>query len=215
MKKVLILAAVMLATARIATASTVTFENLSGPSFFDDPAALKSSPQYAFGPLTVTFNGGTILTNESDLQDSGDSSTVYATASQMRLLNVTDPTLANPLTISFSQPIMNFQIEILNAFAGNYVMADENGNSLLFTLADTGDFGVTEGFAASGQQIRIQYLGAGVNSLDTVGVPWDFAIDNVQFNQPLNTAPEPATCALLGTGLAALVARRRAARAKR
>jgi hypothetical protein len=46
------------------------------------------------------------------------------------------------------------------------------------------------------------------------GLAWDFAIDNVKFNEdvvitPFGPAvPEPTTCALLGTGLAALIARR-------
>ena len=43
---------------------------------------------------------------------------------------------------------------------------------------------------------------------------WDFAIDNIRFNEPSHM-PEPGTWVLLGTGLAALVARRRrAARAR-
>jgi PEP-CTERM motif len=232
MKKLLLLAALAACFSRPAEASTITFDevgHIGGPgqlgpdSFFptlpaDQPKADQQFPSYVIGGVTVNFSGGTVLTNETDLNpsDPGDSTSVYATANAVPgVIDVFDSSLSNPLLITFSQPIINFEVKILNAYAGNYLLADNAGHSSLFTLDATGDLGTTEGFAATGTQVRIQYLGGpGVTAQDAIGSPWDFAIDDVRFNEDLTVTPfgpavpEPTTCALLGTGLAALIARR-------
>jgi hypothetical protein len=162
----------------------------------------------------VDFNGGSLLTGESN--QTSDNTSVYATANSVPgQILVTQPGLTNPLVITFSQSILNFQIDILNAYSGNYRMADNTGHSVDFNLATTGDILATRGFAAVGTQVTIQYLGPmpGFIPPGFPGLAFDFAIDNVKFNEdvvitPFNSVPEPTTCALLGTGLAALIARR-------
>jgi hypothetical protein len=214
MKKILLLAALAVSLARPVAASTINFEDKIGPAHFDDALAF-GQLTYVVGTTTVVFNGGSLLTGESN--QTSDNTSVYATANSVPgQINVTQPGLTNPLVITFSQSILNFQIDILNAYSGNYRMADNTGHSVDFNLATTGDLLATRGFAAAGTQVTIEYLGPmpGFIPQNFQGLAWDFAIDNVKFNEdvvitPFGPAvPEPTTCALLGTGLAALIARR-------
>jgi PEP-CTERM motif len=172
-----------------ARADLVTFEDQpSGPSIFA-AAGPAQTLVYTFGTVTATFTGGVILTDESN--ETTDTSNVYATA------DFGSPTVTNPLTVTFNQPIKNFQIQILNALAGSYTMADNAGDSMNFSLATSGGSIETEGFAAAGTQVNILYNGAPDN--------FDFAIDNVTFDQPLGAStPEPNTIPILGAGLLAL-----------
>ena len=173
-----------------AYADLVDFENqAAGPCCFGNAA---QTLVYTFPDVTATFTGGTILTAES--AQSTDNSNVYATSAA----SLTGPGLGltNPLVIKFSSDIQNFQIQILNAISGNYTMADNMGNSVNFNLATTGGSIATEGFAAAGNQVTITYDDAA-----SAG-EWDFAIDNVTFDEPLTgSTPEPATMATLGAGL--------------
>jgi len=157
-----------------AHAFEVTFEDQPpGPNAF----ALTSSEQtlnYNFGGLAVTFSGGVILTNEAS--QSTDNSNVYATCNSSFCLG---PTLTNPLVVTFSQPIQNFQIQVLNAIPGDYEVYDNAGNSQLFNLATNGGSLQTIGFAATGTTVDIAYL---FDSNSPFGPGnFDFAIDNVTF----------------------------------
>jgi predicted permease len=174
-----------------ANASVINFEDQpAGPSNFG-LAGPAQTLVYDFGTVTATFTGGVILTNESN--QTTDNSNVYATSS------FGDPTLTNPLVINFSQPIHNFQLDILNALAGSYTLEDNVGDSLNFNLATTGGSLATEGFAAGGTQIKLLFN-------DTTGTgEFDFAIDNVTFNQPLSSVPEPGTIPVLGAGALAVL----------
>jgi hypothetical protein len=129
-----------------------------------------------------------ILTGESN--QTTDDSNVYATSV------FGDASLTNPLVVTFSQPIQNFQIQILNAYSGNYEVYDNAGNTDFFSLASTGGSIQTVGFAATGTVVDIAYLDDPTN--------WDFAIDNVTFNQPLGGIPEPSTWAIMLMGFGGL-----------
>lgn len=183
------LGCVLIFSAQRVKAESVTFEDQPvGPDVFAS-AGPAQTLTYTFGALTATFNGGVILTNETS--QTTDNSNVYATGAVSVVGG--DASLTNPLTVNFSAPIHNFQIQILNGLSGAYQMTDNVGDSLNFSLATTGGSIQTEGFAAAGTQVQINYLDG----------PWDFAIDNVTFNQPLGTSttPEPASVLSLGSGL--------------
>jgi hypothetical protein len=193
MRRILIISLAFCAAALMAAqakADEVNFEDQpAGSGVFGAPA---QTLVYNFGGLTATFSGGTILTNETS--QTTDDSNVYATASFGN-------GNTNPLVITFNQAIQNFQIEILNAIAGSYTMSDNAGHSLGFSLATTGGSLATEGFAATGTQVMILFNGPADGS-----TTYDFAIDNVTFDQPLSGVPEPGELASLGIGLLALFA---------
>jgi hypothetical protein len=167
-------------------ADLVDFENLTGPPLFGQ-AGPAQTLTYSFPDgVTATFSGGVILTNESS--QSTDFSSVYATVS------LGDPSLTNPITVTFNHNIQNFQIQILNALAGSYTLTDNQGNLAQFTLATKGGSIATEGFAATGGTVSIFFLGP-----PSLGATWDFAIDNVTFNE----LPVPGPIA--GAGLPGLI----------
>jgi hypothetical protein len=173
-----------------AYADLVTFDNLTGPSTFA-AAGAEQTLVYPFLDTTATFSGGVVLTNETS--QTTDNTSVYATCAAA--LCGGSATLLNPLTVTFSVAIQNFSIQILNALAGSYTMSDNVGDSVTFSLATTGGSIATEGFAAAGTQVTITY--------NTAPTAWDFAIDNVTFDQALpNSTPEPASFGMVGLGLA-------------
>jgi hypothetical protein len=95
--------------AQTAGATLITFEDRPpGPPIFAS-AGPAQTLVYIAGAVTATFTGGVILTNETS--ETTDLSNVYATAS------FGDPTLTNPLVVTFNEPIQNFQIQILNALS--------------------------------------------------------------------------------------------------
>jgi hypothetical protein len=173
-----------------ASAALIDFEDqLPGPAVF----SLTTSGQtltYAFGSLTATFNNGAILTNE--LLQTVDNSNVYATFSGSA------PSLTNPLTITFNQPVANFSVDVLNAAAGNYELFDNAGHTDFFTLAVQGGSIHTGTFATAGTVISIQEL---TIVGDVFPVRFDFAIDNVKFDAPVaGGVPEPSTWAMMILG---------------
>jgi hypothetical protein len=194
------MATVLAAAALVsAHADSVDFEDHVGPSVFAT-AGPAQTLVYNFTGYSATFTGGVILTNEAS--QTTDFTSVYATGSPS--LTGADPSLTNPLNVTFSQPIQNFEIDVLNAINGNYRMSDNVGDSIDFTLATTGGSLQTVGFAAAGTAVSIEYLGGGTFS------GFDFAIDNVRFNQPLTGVPDGgSTIALLGLAVLGLFASRK------
>jgi hypothetical protein len=177
--------------AQTAGATLITFEDQPpGPDNFA-AAGPAQTLVYTAGAVTATFTGGVILTNETS--ETTDFTNVYATAS------FGDPTLTNPLVVTFNEPILNFQIQILNAIAGNYELSDNAGHSDFFSLATTGGSIETVGFPATGTVVDITFLGPADGT-----TTFDFAIDNVTFNQPLGGIPEASTWAMMALGFAAL-----------
>ena len=197
--------AVALFAAASANATLITFEDQpAGPCCFASAGAAQTLVYNIGGGQTATFSGGVILTGESN--QTTDNTNVYATASSS-VIGGADPSLANPLVVTFSAPVKNFQIQILNALAGNYELSDNAGNTDFFSLATTGGSIQTVGFAATGTVVDVSYL--------STPTAWDFAIDNVTFNQPLGGIPEPSTWAVMLVGFGAIGAAMRSQRKAR
>jgi hypothetical protein len=137
------------------------------------------------------------LTNATNLP--ADETSLYGTA------DTADPSLANPLTVTFSSPISNFFLDVINGntVSVDYTVADNLGNTATFLIAPNTSSGVrTIGFAATGTLITIT---AGPAIGGCCG--FDFFIDNVHFNEALPpglTTPLPATLPLVASGLSAL-----------
>jgi hypothetical protein len=187
------------------SAEVINFEQFVGPALF-------SGSQQTLNIVTsignVTVSGGMILTQEANLP--ANQTSVYATA----LFDNIVVGFSNPITVTFPQPITNFFLNVYNGNTDNidYTIADNAGNSATMSLIDNFSGGQSlMGFAAGGTVVTIT---AGPS---TTGTAWDFAIDNVTFNEPLppDLVPEPGSARTLGGGLTlitALVAWKRATR---
>ena len=170
------------------SAVTINFEAQGASA----PSAFTGVPNSPFVVGIATFTGGQLLNKEVSAIDV---TAVYATATVGKL--------ADPLTITFSQPVSAFSLLLTNAVADTYVVSDDKGGSQslavnqntsqLFSLPDPG---ITS-----------------VSILSTITVPfWNFAIDDVTFTPAavVNTVPEPATLPVAGLLLVcSLLARKR------
>jgi hypothetical protein len=87
------------------------------------------------------------------------------------------------LTVTFSQPIHNFFLDVYNGetFKETYTLADNAGNSSNFSLVPNSQSGQTEiGFPATGTTVTLTSA--------ATGGAWDFFVDNVHFNDARDTA---------------------------
>jgi hypothetical protein len=141
----------------------------------------------------VRFEGGVILENTANLP--ANQTALYGT------IQGSEPTLTNPLTITFENPITNFFLDVYNGNTEDvmYRVSDNAGNSADFTLVPNLSSGnTTIGFAATGTIVTVEALS---------GLPFfDFFVDNVTFNEPLppELVPEPSSMFLVGSSLLAL-----------
>ena len=113
-----------------------------------------------------------------------------------------DASLQNPVTITFTTAVTNFQLDVLAATPGNYELTDDTGDApRLFTINGPYD-AYTPGFAGPASVFTVKYLGDpdGLNT-PAIGNGWKFGLDNVGFT-PTGPVPEPASSALLIGGLA-------------
>jgi hypothetical protein len=146
----------------------------------------------------VRFEGGVILTNATNLP--ANRTSIYGTASSGNGV-IADPSLTNPIKVTFPEPINNFFLDVYNGNTQNiaYTVADNNGNSTTFTLPQNLSGGQKQiGFAATGSEVTI-------TSAIGSSIPFDFFIDNIYFNEPLPSAlksiPEPTSAFSILVGL--------------
>lgn len=179
-------------------AAMIDFEDRTGPDLFAN-AGPAQTLVYNVDGVTVTFSGGVILRNATNAP--ANQTSLYGTA------YFGDPTLTTPLTVTFSAPITNFFLDVYNGLTSDtmYTVSDNAGNSAAFTLIPNFSSGRSQiGFPAAGTVVTI------ASGSSTI---WDFAIDNVHFNEALppslSGVPEPGTYALFGGGLLILTAVRR------
>jgi hypothetical protein len=192
-------ALLVMAVAPTASAVVIDFETFAGPSTF----AAAGNAQTLNIPTTigiVKFQGGVILTNTTNLP--ADETSIYGTAGNAANIGVTPGSgFTNPLTITFPVPIQNFFLDVLNGNVQNvtYQLADNLGNSASFTLAPNLSSGQKQiGFAAAGTVVTVM---ATTGQTTPNGITWDFFIDNVHFDEPLPTSPEPSALIIVAVAL--------------
>jgi len=187
-----------------ASADAINFDSLLGPTTFA-AAGPAQTLNISTSIGSVQFTGGVILTNATNLP--ADETSIYGTAADpYGILGViADPSLKNPLTITFPVPITNFFVDIINGNTSPivYTVADNAGNTRSSTLVpNTSGGNELVGFAATGTVVTVSAAS---------GLPeYDFFIDNVHFNEPLppnlgtTPVPEPFSLLLLASGLGSL-----------
>lgn len=155
-----------------ATTTTIDFETITGPSLFCPPA---------LSPLNIgiaTFTGGTVLTAATNLP--ADQTSVYGTASVC-----TSTGYADTLTITFSRPVSDFSVLVLNGntVTVSYSVTDDLGGSVTKSLVSNVNSGA-DTFSLPDDGITSVSIG-----LTSPSAVYDFLIDDVQFTAfPITTA---------------------------
>lgn len=189
-------------------ASNINFDDqgLTGPSLFSAASPIPQTLNITVDGITVTLNGGVILTNTTALPV--NTSSIYGTASFVS-------GMSNPLTLSFSTPVDNIVFDVLNGLTTlqDFLVTDNIGNSQSFSLAPNLSSGaITLGLVANDISSVTILQGS------TTASTWDFFVDNISFNVNVvcttqncreTSVPEPDTIALLSLGFASLALIRR------
>jgi hypothetical protein len=184
-----------------AFATLINFDDqgLIDGQLFGNPMQVITLTNIGGTGIDVTFSGGTILTNATNFP--ANNTSVYGTY----FGGSTDYSYTNPMTITFSQQVTNFYMDLYNGQTSNrtFTVSDDIGNSTTATLVPNTASGQTlVAFAATGSVISIFDVTPGVST-------WDFLIDNIHFNEPLPSVPEPSTMLLLVSGLVGLAGLRK------
>jgi len=146
---------------------------------------LTGVPDSPLGIGVATFGGGELLRGEAGLN--ADITAIYASQ------GLFGSGETNPLTISFSVPIENFSVQVLNGDdMRNYTLSDDLGDTITKSLASAGGLG----------SALLSLPGSGITRVSIASAnadAWDFAIDNVTFTSAIAT-PEPGSMLLLSAG---------------
>lgn len=111
------------------------------------------------------------------------------------------------MTINFSTPQSKVGLLLLGSLSSTFTVEAYNGGTLLESLTSTlaaGGVGL-EGFLALADANITKVI---VYSTNSSGQNWNFSIDDLKFDTSA-AVPEPGSLLLLGTGLAAILGRRR------
>jgi PEP-CTERM motif len=181
------------ATASRVGASVIDFSDQpAGPEVFP-PSASAQTLVYNVEGVSITFTGGLILTAEHGIPVPIDQGNVYATAP------IANSDLTNPLTITFSKPVQNLVVTVVNGLEGDYFLSDNAGHSNGFSLPTGSTSEGTGELADPGTVVQVGFFGPGVGD-----VAFDFALGQISFDVPApSTVPEPSSV-MLGAGLFAL-----------
>ena len=179
----LLVAAGLLASVAPATATVINFDTQAAGR----GGNLTGIPD---SPLTIsaaTFTGGELLNGETGLNV--DPTGVYASEGIFGSGGDT-----NPVVISFSSPVDDFSVLVLNGGdVRTYVVSDNLGDSIIESLPSAAALGAA----------TFSLAGNGLTSVDIsslITTEWDFAIDNVSFTSAASI-PEPDSLKLLALGL--------------
>jgi hypothetical protein len=168
----------------------MNMESWSGPNNFTDAGAAQTKVKNlpTIDPqIVATLTGGVILTATTACP--ANQTSVYGTA---KWHNPTypsmdpDPSLTNPITITFSKNVTNLYLNLYNGMLVPipYRVSDNLGNSSTINVVSNYSSGVSliGPFVTAGNIITIEALDTGPYD-DGFGtsVYWDFLIDNIVF----------------------------------
>jgi hypothetical protein len=171
-----------------ATATTIDFDVQAG----NRGGNLTGIPDSPLMIGIATLTGGELLSGEVGLN--ADTTGIYASE------GLFGSGETNPLVITFTMPVQNFSVFVLNGDdTRSYTVSDNLGNSITKSLASAGALGGAE-FALPGSGLStVEISSANADA-------WDFAVDNLTFTDVTNSTPEPEASLLLSAGLGLLTA---------
>jgi hypothetical protein len=171
-----------------ATATTIDFDVQAG----NRGGNLTGIPDSPLMIGIATLTGGELLSGEVGLN--ADTTGIYASE------GLFGSGETNPLVITFTMPVQNFSVFVLNGDdTRSYTVSDNLGNSITKSLASAGALGGAE-FALPGSGLStVEISSANADA-------WDFAVDNLTFTDITNSTPEPEASLLLSAGLGLLTA---------
>jgi len=175
-----------------AGADIITFDaqGITGPSTF---AAATPQTVNTVSPdgVGVSFSGGTILTNTTNLP--ADQTSIYGTAGFATPQG--SGGYQNQITVNFPQAEQNIVARLLNGstIPAIFQVTDNVGDSALFTIPPNLSSGMAEiSLAGFASQFTVTQL---TNDPNVSG--YDFFLDNIQFNVPVAGVPDGGSTALL------------------